>query len=177
MPSATAEELSEPLLPREDPQETQHTQIDVPSGPPPLDEDEEEVLPSADEDGALIEEGRRRNRRVVEQQRARSSSSAATAAVPPSSAEQPQEVVRPSGPCYLVKEFFYLVIYLIHRPIFSDPTPDNPFRVQVRFIKFFVVTLLGIFATHMVVLAFVSCKQSVTQIVYHDSGSTFSLYI
>ena len=92
-----------------------------------------------DEDDSLIEEGRR-DARAVE----RTTSSAV------------QQPTRPLGPCYLVKELFHLVQYLIHRPIFSDPGPDHPFCVQVRFLKFFVVTLLGITATHLVVLGFVS---------------------
>lgn len=132
MPSSPAEELSEPLLPAENSRENEG-----------IEEEEPEAVPN-DEEEALIEEERPTRRRVVERTR--------------STSAQPPPATRPSGPCYLVKELFYLVLYLIHRPIFSDPASDHPFRVQVRYIKFLVVTLLGISATHMVVLAFVSEK-------------------
>ena len=131
MTSSTAEDLSEPLLPAEESRENEQAEGAASAQQSQQDEEEPETVPN-DEDENLIEEGRQR---VVER----------TSAPP----------TRPSGPCYLLKELFHLVNYLIHRPIFSDPGPDHPFRVQVRFLKFFVVTLLGITATHLVVLAFV----------------------
>ena len=146
MPSSTAEDLAEPLIPKEESPATgdvgENGIGENERAEPAAQQAQDDPEAPPNDEGSLVEEGR--GRRV---ERART-----TAVI---SSSDPQQFTRPSGRCYLVKELFHLLGYLLHRPIFSDATPDNPLRVQVRFIKFLMVTLLGIIATHMVVVTLV----------------------
>lgn len=133
MPSSIAEGLAEPLLPQGtgDVVDDDDNDVEEHNNELPAAESAEAVPDDGEDDVLVVEEGRTQ-----------------VAADPTTTT-----VTRPSGPCYLIQELFHLVGYLLHRPIFSDIiNPDHPYRVQVRFVKFLAVTILGIASTHLVVV-------------------------
>jgi len=156
--ASSAEELSEPLLPQiEAAGNDSADNLERSTTPvPQLQGTEEAVVPDDGDRPSLegVEEGRGQQQQQQQQQqqrrrwRGRVELGASNGAGEPTTTTT---TIRPNtGPCWLVCELFYLTHFLLHRPIFSDP--ETSLRTQIRFLKFLVVTVLGIVTTHMMVV-------------------------